>query len=150
MKYIFVALFILGSCQSFGPAKNQRSLGYFSSSNELKNRLNMAKDLHDLGDIEAAIAMAKTIVDNEDNSETFKESYEYLIKWLLELQKRSEAKRVASYYLLRFPKNKNIDQIVSLFDEQNIIDEAMVLEDIIENNEAVKSSDEEDIFSLNN
>lgn len=114
-RIIFVAIF-LSSCTSIDVQKSHElSMGHITNVSDDEKKIHRAQSLHDMGEIEAAISVLKTLVDDLPYTQQKDRAYELLVEWLLQLRRDQEAKRIASYFLSHHKDSDSADKIIQLF-----------------------------------
>lgn len=83
-----------------------------------KARIDQALAHYHEGDVEAGISLLRTWVDSTQYKPTHDEAYELIVAWLLQLNRREQAKQVAAFFLARHPKSEHSKRIIQLFDQE--------------------------------
>lgn len=113
---ILLPLLIVSSAAcKHGDATKSLAMGQFVKHDDVSDTLTNAQHLHASGDIEGAISLLKTLTAKPYHP-GHDRAYELLVEWLLQLNKTSEAKGVASYFLRTHKESASTKTIVALFD----------------------------------
>lgn len=123
MIRIFFSLSILSFCLlsfscAVGSSSKTTSLGRFVKDDDPQDSINQALALHDAGEIDAAVSKLRLLVDTKPYNKAHDRAYELIVEWLLQVKKRPEAKRVATYFLEHHKDSASAQKIIDLFDVQ--------------------------------
>lgn len=119
MNYILCFFFLMTifACQH-GTSKSLTERQSSSKFSPQQQKLNTAKNLHDIGDHHAAIAQLRFLIDTAAYSSLIDEAYLLMVEWLLEVRRDSEAKRWASQFFKKHKDSPYCNKIIALFDQR--------------------------------
>ncbi len=122
MRFIFLGWMLLPIV--FLPACTQKSVkhkdipaGRLVKKDDSSQKIDEAKNLYDLGEIDAAISTLRLFVDTHPYHPSQDQAYVLIIEWLLQLKRHNEAKRLASHFLSNHPQSPSAQKIIDLFDK---------------------------------
>src|SRR5580698_9433390 len=79
--------------------------------NDAQYKIDQAKALYDIGEIESAIMVLCNYVETMPYNYFHDEAYELIVLWLLQTHQFDQAKKVASYFLSHYGTNKSAKTI---------------------------------------
>lgn len=138
MYYFCCSLILTSSCTS-NKAAQKITIERPSKDDQASKKIHHAQALHDMGEVEAAIASLASLVDKSSYLTAYDKAYELLITWLLQKNRYDEAKRYASYFLMHHQKSKSAQIIADLFNNKEINSQ-----EILPKPEALEASSEEE------
>ncbi|HXW53228.1 MAG TPA: hypothetical protein VEL47_03885 [Myxococcota bacterium] len=110
-----MASLMLSSCTQKGVKYREIPAGRLVKKDDSSQKIDEAKHLYDLGEIDAAISTLRLFVDSRPYDFSHDQAYELIIEWLLQLKRTTEAKRLASYFLAKHPQSESAQKIIDLF-----------------------------------
>ncbi len=86
--------------------------GRLVKNHDIEDAVTRAKSLYAALEVEAAVAVLENAVATKLYHSSHDQAYELIVEWLLQLRRRKEAQRVASYFLAHHPKSPSSKKIV--------------------------------------
>jgi ABC-type branched-subunit amino acid transport system substrate-binding protein len=89
---------------------------FIKNDNDSNLYIKRAHTLYNMGEIQAAIAILRSYVDNNVYHEGHDKAYELIVEWLLQINQRKEAQNIASYFLSHHGESPSTKKIITLFE----------------------------------
>lgn len=100
-----------------GGCVHKASAGRLVRVSDAHDTITHAQSFYNAGEIDAAIAMLHNFVDSKAYDPSHDKAYELIVDWLLQLNRRAQAKGIASYFLANHQASHSAQKIIDLFDE---------------------------------
>jgi hypothetical protein len=122
-KWLCLSLLVIISLSS---CSHKASTGRLVKRHDAEQTILQAKSLYNTGEIDSAIVVLQNFIGSKVYHSSHDQAYELIVEWLLQVKRRNEAKRIASYFLTNHQASSSAQKIIDLFEHDKRLQTELV------------------------